>query len=99
MDKLLANKINMQLMDKDIISVTAKETKLILDDYYMSTNGFDMSWAVISGLVLRLGVNNMNYEPISMMKTLIVRNGSSYLKFYNLNKKLYILICMTSWLS
>ena len=41
MDKLLANKFNAGLTDKEIMSITVKETKLILDVYHISTNGFD----------------------------------------------------------
>lgn len=82
MDKLLANKINVGINDTNIISNNAKETRIILNDYYMSTNGFEKSWAVISGLVPRLGNNNMNYDPMSLIKTLVVKNGGSYRKLY-----------------
>ena len=62
----------MGLEDKDIISNDTKETKNILEDYELSVKGFEMSWAIISSLVPRLGINNMQYNPSALIKTLVV---------------------------
>lgn len=95
MDKLLANRINVGVTDAEIMSNNSKETKLTLNDYYVSTNGFDVSWAVISGLAPRLGNNNVNYDPISLIKTLIVKNGASFQYFYVQDKNMQ---CTLNWL-
>ena len=81
MDKLLANRLNQGIEDKNVISVESKETRSIMDDYYMSVKGFEMSWAIISGLVSRLGINTVECDPNKLVKTLAVKNGGSYKKF------------------
>ena len=67
--------------NKETMSDNAKETKSIMDDYYMSIRGFEMTWSIASGLVPRLGTNNMNYDPATLIKTLVAKNGGSCKKF------------------
>lgn len=81
MRKLLANRLNIGMDDEDIISQQAKETRRIIGDYNMSVQGFEMSWAIISSLVPRLGINNMNYDPSTLIRDLAIKNGGSYDKF------------------
>ena len=81
MDKLLANRMSIGMENKEIVSDDAKETKSIMDDHCMSIRGFEISWVIVSGLVLRLGTNNMNYDPATSIKTLVAKNGGSYKKF------------------
>jgi len=58
MDKLLADRMNIGMVDKEAISDNAKETKSTLDDYCMLIRGFDMSWAIISELVIAQFIGN-----------------------------------------
>ena len=67
--------------NEDVMSDHAKETKSIMDDYYMSIRGFDMTWAIASGLAPRLGANNMNYDPSTLIKALVAKSGGSHKKF------------------
>ena len=93
MDKLLANRLNVELEDKDIVSHEAKEIRSTLDDYFMSTKGFKMSWVILSSLVPRLGTNNLNHDSASLIITLVVNNDGSCKKFYTQEKKTkYVLL-------
>ena len=61
--------------NKDITSGNAKETKSIMVDYYMFVQGFEMTWAIVSGLMPRLGINDVNYHPSTLIKNI---NGQDW---------------------
>ena len=53
-----------------------------MDDYHMFIRGFDIAWAITSGLAPRLGINNVNHDPSTLIKTLVAKNGGSCKKFF-----------------
>ena len=81
MGKLLTNRINIWTHCKDAASGNAKETKSITGDYSAPIRDFDMAWAIASWLVPRLGINNVNHNPSTLIKTLVAKNGGSCEKF------------------
>ena len=81
MDKMLANLINIGMCNEEAMSYNAKETNCILDDYCMSIRGFEMTWAITSGLAPRPGVSDVNCDPSTLIKTLVAKNGGSRKKF------------------
>ena len=52
------------------MSKKAKETKSELEDCMPTSKGFDMTWAVASSLVPRLGTHTLNYDPNKLIKTI-----------------------------
>ena len=68
--------------NKETMSDDAKETKSIVDDYYMSIRGFEMIWAIVSGLAPRLGIKNVNHDTATLIKILVAKNGGSCNEFF-----------------
>ena len=53
-DKLLAYRLRNGINNNEIISNEAKETKSELEDCIATSEGFDMTWSMLSSLVSRL---------------------------------------------
>ena len=77
-DKLLENRLRNGLNNNEIISNRAKETKSELEDCITTSEVFDMTWAVLSSLVSRLGSNTLEYDPNDLIKTIKSKNIGLY---------------------
>ena len=84
-DKLLAYRLRNGINNNEIISNEAKETKSELEDCIATSEGFDMTWSMLSSFVPRLWSNTITYDPNDLMQSKIMVHMNIYAQ--NLNQQ------------
>ena len=78
---MIANKLINDLDDDTVVSKSAKQPKLKFKDYRKSVNGLCIVMKVLKRLASRLGTNEMNYNPVSLINTLNTTNNRPHVAF------------------
>ena len=73
----VANSALNGVTNKDIVSQDETASRMSLERFIKSSKSFEITWTIISSAFTRLCSSDMDYDHHELIKTLVVKNGSS----------------------